>query len=307
MLSIPEPRTDGAVAIVSLAPAKVNLSLHVLGRKADGFHKLESLVAFAYSDFTSRTCDVLKLTADVSTSLAVEGPTADHAGPIESNLILKAAQLFRAKTGAVSTGRFHLTKRLPAAAGIGGGSADAAAALRLLADLNDIPLDSPELFETAKETGSDVPVCLGSQARFMAGTGDCLEPPTSLPPLHAVLLNPRVAVNTREVFEAAGYHPETNHPEAAHPRVAEHFNHTDLLALLGTTRNDLEPAAIRIAPIIGDALDLMRATRDCILARMSGSGATVFGIYPTEHTAFQAWTALRMAKPHWWVEQTVLA
>ncbi len=292
---------------VSLAPAKVNLSLHIVGRRTDGYHLLESLTVFARQELQSPSCDVLHLTPGPMTELVVDGPTAAHAGRIEDNLVLKTARLFRDNTGKNKTGQFHLTKRLPTAAGLGGGSADAAAALRLLAGLNGMETESPQILAAARLSGSDVPVCLSSVARLMAGTGERLGGALALPPLDAVLVNPRVAVDTRDVFLAAGYEPGISLADAAHPPIPKHLRQNDLFELLQTVRNDLEPAARSIAPIIGEALGLVRATRHCALARMSGSGATVFGLYPDTRAAFLASEVLRAARPQWWIEQTVLS
>ena len=150
-------------SLVEHAPAKINLSLHIVGRRDDGFHDLESLVAFTASG------DSLALDLGSPLSLVVDGPTAPNAGALEDNLVLRAARALAARVPELESGRFHLTKRLPVAAGIGGGSSDAAAALRLLARANDLALDDPRLYDAAAEIGSDVPVCMAAQARMMLG------------------------------------------------------------------------------------------------------------------------------------------
>src|SRR5215475_6144456 len=177
------------------APAKVNLTLHVLGRRSDGYHEIESLVMFA------RVGDRLTFTPRRGFELAVLGPTAASVGDIDANLVLKAARALDERVERLAEGRFVLTKQLPVAAGLGGGSADAAAALRLLARANRLTLDDSRLHEAARATGADVPVCLDPRPRLMSGIGDLLSCQLELPRLAAVLVNPRVAVPTKGVFE----------------------------------------------------------------------------------------------------------
>lgn len=281
------------------APAKINLTLHVLGRRPDGYHELDSLVAFAGA------CDLLSLAPGDELSLDVEGPTADGAGPSDDNLVIRAARGLAHRVPGLRTGAFRLIKRLPAAAGIGGGSSDAAAALRLLARLNGLPLGSGAVVETARATGADVPVCLDPQARVMRGAGEEVGPPLPLPRLYAVLVNPRVAVPTAGIFKALALAPGGRTESSPHPEV-DSREAAGLAAQLAEARNDLEPPALALQPIIGVALERLRATRDCRLARMSGSGATVFGLYPDCHAAARAARSLRDAEPGWWVRPTVL-
>src|SRR5262252_1284909 len=178
------------------APAKVNLTLRVLARRADGYHEIDSLVAFA------GVGDALTFTPGPALALAVTGPTAGTAGAPADNLVLKAARALAAAVEGLRVGRFSLSKRLPVAAGLGGGSADAAAALRLLARANRIALDDARVREAARATGADVPVCLDPRPRRMRGIGEVLSEPLTLPRLPAVLVNPGVAVATRDVFAA---------------------------------------------------------------------------------------------------------
>jgi 4-diphosphocytidyl-2-C-methyl-D-erythritol kinase len=283
--------------LATRAPAKINLTLHVLGRRADGYHELESLVAFA------GTGDDVRLEPGPSLALSTSGPTAAVAGPEADNLVLKAARLLTERLEGLRLGTFHLTKRLPVAAGIGGGSSDAAAALRLLARLNDLSLDDPRLREAARLTGSDVPVCLEPRARMMRGAGEDLGPALALPRLHAVLVNPRVPVETPAVFKRLGLQPGERTFGEAHPPIDGSVN---WLMLLGAARNDLEPPARAVQPIIGDALARIAETPACRLARMSGSGATVFGLYDDCRGAAAAAKALVAARPDWWVKATSL-
>lgn len=285
--------------LATRAPAKINLTLHVHGRRADGYHDLESLVAFA------GTGDDLRLEPARTLALEVSGPTASLAGNDADNLVMKAARLLAERVDGLKVGTFHLTKRLPVAAGIGGGSSDAAAALRLLARLNNLPLSHPALIETARLTGADVPVCLEPRARMMRGVGEALGPALNLPRLFAVLVNPRVPVETPSVFKALGLQPGQGLSGAAHP-VPEAPSPDALLAILKETRNDLEPPALHLQPVIGEALGLMRGTDGCRLARMSGSGATVFGLYDDCEAAAEAAKQIGRTRPDWWVKATSL-
>ena len=282
--------------LATRAPAKINLTLHVLGRRADGYHELESLVAFA------GTGDDLRLEPGPGLALRVGGPTAMLAGHETDNLVLKAARLLADRVEGLRLGTFHLTKRLPVAAGIGGGSSDAAAALRLLARLNGLSLSHPALREAARLTGADVPVCLEPRARMMRGAGEELGTPLNLPRLFAVLVNPRVPVETPAVFKALGLQPGQILAGARHPTIERGA----LIDALAAARNDLEPPALRIAPLIGEALRCVSATPGCRLARMSGSGATGFGLYDTCEAAADAAKAGGHARPAWWVKATSL-
>lgn len=284
-----------ATARAEKAPAKVNLTLRVLGRRADGYHDIESLVAFA------GVGDVLTFTPAAALTLAVSGPTAPAAGEVADNLVLKAARALAGQVGGLVLGRFALSKRLPVAAGLGGGSADAAAALRLLARANQIALDDPRLMQAARATGADVPVCLDPRARLMRGIGDVLSAPLDLPPLPALLVNPGVAVATREVFAALNLAPVVRTGPAAAPAGT-----AALLAEIAAGRNDLEAPAIELAPAIAEVLAVLRKLPGCRLARMSGSGATCFGLFESSAAARTAARTLRVGYPAWWVRATVL-
>lgn len=282
------------------APAKVNLTLHILGRRADdGYHALESLVAFA------GTADRLTLDPAAPLGLTVSGPTAGPAGPTDDNLVLRAARNLAARVRDLRGGGFHLIKRLPVAAGIGGGSSDAAAALRLLARRNGLPLDHAAVVAAARETGADVPVCLDPRARMMRGAGEAIGPALGLAPLPAVLINPGVPVPTAPVFRALGLTPGQALDGAAHPAIAEGLDADALTSAIAPARNDLEAPALTVAPVIGEVLAALRG-QGCRLARMSGSGATVFALFADRHGAVRAATALRAAHPGWWVAPTFL-
>jgi 4-diphosphocytidyl-2-C-methyl-D-erythritol kinase len=286
------------------APAKINLTLRVLGRRADGYHELESLVAFA------GVGDALTFTPGNALTLAVSGPTAQAAGDNADNLVLKAARALAGRIAGLTLGSFALSKRLPVAAGLGGGSADAAAALRLLARANGVALDDPRLMQAAQATGSDVPVCLDPKPRLMRGVGDVLSAPPDLPRLFAVLVNPGVAVSTRDVFAglnlASG--PASGGASSPAPLVLEGWGGepTAFVAALAKERNDLEAPAIELEPAIANVLAVLQALPDCRLARMSGSGATCFGLFPTNAAAAAAARTLRVGYPQWWVRATML-
>lgn len=269
------------------APAKINLALHVTARRADGLHCLDSMVAFADIG------DVLEGRATDDLTLTISGPMAGGLSAGDDNLILKAARLFDCSKGAA----LHLEKNLPQASGIGGGSADAAAALHLLAGLWQMPMPGPGAILSL---GADLPVCLAGNSVRMQGIGEVLEQ-VALPRLPAVLVNPGVAVATPSVF--AGLESRENPPLEAPPDA------TDVatwFTWLNRQRNDLEAAAMRIAPDIANVLTALRGTRDCQLARMSGSGATCFALYETPDKAAKAACAIASKHPDWWCVPTNL-
>ncbi|MGH6834757.1 MAG: 4-(cytidine 5'-diphospho)-2-C-methyl-D-erythritol kinase [Methylocella sp.] len=283
------------------APAKINLTLHVTGRRADGWHTLESFVAL------SRGGDTLSLTEGEPLSLSVEGPAAAATGRVEDNLVLRAARHFAERYPDAKLGRFRLVKRLPVAAGLGGGSSDAAAALRLLARANAISIGDARVLDAARATGADVPVCLAKRARMMRGVGDELGPLLVLPPLIALLVNPGVPVATREVFSLMKIAQGSKTGFGGHPELYKGMPAEALIAALRKGRNDMESAACRLAPVIGDVLSVLGAAAGCRLARMSGSGATCFGIFQDCRSAARAKKAILRAHPSWWAKTCVLS
>ncbi len=278
------------------APAKVNLTLHILGRREDGYHTLDSLVAFA------GVGDRLDFAPGGPLALDVRGPTAEAAGPEGDNLVLKAARALAARVPGLTLGRFTLVKQLPVAAGLGGGSSDAAAALRALAAANGLAPDDSRLAEAARATGADVPVCLSPSARRMGGIGEVLSPPLELKPLPAVLVNPRAASPTPAVFAGLGLARGQSSGRAA---FAEPLD-GDVIAALAKGRNDMQAAAERLTPEIGETLAALREAGGARLVRMSGSGATCFALYPDRHAAARAAARLKRMRPEWWVRATVL-
>ncbi len=283
------------------APAKVNLTLRVLGKRADGFHDLESLVVFA------GLADRVTLTPGDTLGLDVAGPTAAAAGEVGDNLVLRAGRALAARVGNLRVGRFTLTKLLPVAAGLGGGSADAAAALRLLARLNGLSQADPRLMEAARVTGADVPVCVDPRPRVMRGIGEKLSPPLDLPPLPAVLVNPGVPVPTKDVFAKLGLVVGEKRGDATDTPTAQLKSRDSLISYLEAQPNDLEAAAISIQPLIVDVLRAIAGQSGCLLSRMSGSGATCFGLFVSEPAAVVAAQELESSHPRWWVAPTVFA
>ena len=285
--------------LVENAPAKVNLTLRVLGRRDDGYHEIESLVAFA--DWGDR----LTLMPDSELALAVSGPRTGQAGAGADNLVLRAARALAARIPGIKLGGFNLEKKLPVAAGLGGGSADAAAALRLIADANGIARDDPDLYAAAGATGADVPVCLDPRPRIMRGIGEVLSAPLFLPQLPAVLVNPGVALATKAVF--AAWKPAAALPVAIDlAAIAKLTSRDDLLGFLATQGNDLEDPAIALKPVIADVLNALRGLPGCGLARMSGSGASCFALFGAAAAALEAAKILRAKFPNWWVQSGAL-
>jgi 4-diphosphocytidyl-2-C-methyl-D-erythritol kinase len=285
--------------LVEEAPAKVNLTLRVLGRRADGYHEIESLVAFAGIG------DALSFAPGGELALNVRGPSATQAGATADNLVLKAARALADRLPTVGAGTFDLEKRLPAAAGLGGGSTDAAAALRLLARTNNLASDDPLLYAAARATGADVPVCLDPRTRLMRGIGEVLFGPFNLPPLQGVLVNPGVALSTKAVF--ARWKPPATPLVPADLTVLTAMSKRDqLVRFLLSQANDLESAAIALAPVVADVLLALSSQPHCELARMSGSGTTCFAIFASAAAAIKAAEAIHAEYPNWWVRATAL-
>ncbi len=264
----------------ALAPAKINLSLHVTGKREDGYHLLDSLVVFA--DFGDR----LRITPAAKTTLHVTGPLQGGVPTDESNLVVRAAM----KIGV--TAEIALEKHLPNAAGIGSGSSDAGAALRALGAIS-----GKSLPDNGLSLGADVPVCLYAKAARMQGVGEQLTPVIDLPDLYAVLANPMVPVPTGPVFQALKTTDNTPMPDTIPAKL-------DTIAFaewLSGMRNDLEAPAIAVEPTIAATLGALSSTKGCLLARMSGSGATCFGLFPNAESAAEAASHLSETHPGWWV------
>ena len=284
-----------------IAPAKINLFLHVGSARADGYHPIESLVAFA------DTGDDLRFTPGGDAfSLRVNGPYAEASGEPAHNLVLKAANLFAKKNPGIPFGEFSLTKNLPAGAGLGGGSSDAAAALRILAEYKGIGVTGQAVLAAAHETSADVAVCLVRKARLISGIGEILSEPVSIPALSAVLVWPNSPASTPAVYRAFdtaevkrstafGIHPNDI------PREPDAF-----LEFLKKQNNDLTRAAWRITPHVAEADAVLRAVDRTILIRMSGSGSAIFALYESIEIAEVEAAAVRARYPEWWVIATTL-
>jgi len=274
--------------IVEPAPAKLNLALHVRRKRPDGYHELDTLFAFVTDG------DELRLAPAAADRFAISGPFAAALSGEGDNLVTRARDLFRRHFGLAPVA-IELVKRLPVASGIGGGSADAAATLRALARLCGVASDDPALVQSAEALGSDVPACLLGRTARGTGRGERLEPLAGLPPLPTLLVNPGVAVSTASVFRA--------------------WNGVDLgplregapleAALAG--RNDLEPPARALAPVIDDLLERLVEQPGNVLARMSGSGATCFALFESDAARDRAADAIRRHQPAWWQLASTLA
>jgi 4-diphosphocytidyl-2-C-methyl-D-erythritol kinase len=276
--------------VAAFAAAKINLYLHVTGRRIDGYHLVDSLVAFA------DICDCLTAEPAATLSLQVSGPeAAGLAGVDDRNLVLQAARLLADHAGIATGAALRLEKNLPVAAGIGGGSSDAAAALRLLSRLWQISLGDRTLRALAARLGADVPACLYGRAVWVGGVGECLEPAAALPQAGILLANPRNQLPTAAVFAmrrgpfGAAARFETMPADAA-----------ALARMLMSRRNDLTEAATALMPEIRAVLSRLGRLPGALLARMSGSGATCFALFGDRAAAEQARAALAAAKPRWW-------
>lgn len=305
-MTFPDPISSTAPATVFSQPAmqasahaKINLFLHITGRRDDGYHLLDSLAVFADAS------DRVTLSAPSnSMSLTINGPFGVGLKADDQNLVLRAARALQAQAGTTIRGlteSFHLEleKNLPVSSGIGGGSADAAATLRLLA--REWNVDQAALFPIAETLGADVPVCIAQRATRMQGIGEILAPAPILPEAGLLLVNPGVGVSTPDVFRAfAAGGGIVERPE---PFLPGHWNTVqDMVANLNATTNDLQAPALSQCPVIGTVLAAIASLPDCLLSRMSGSGATCFGIFPTPSNAQAAASILnkRSARLGWW-------
>jgi 4-diphosphocytidyl-2-C-methyl-D-erythritol kinase len=267
------------------APAKINLFLHITGKREDGYHMLQSLMAFADIG------DDLEFSAHNDFEVNIGGPFAGSLPESKDNLIYKAARILSNEYGVPLCGKISLAKNLPIASGIGGGSADAAAALKGLVKLWNLPDDPLRLQKIALQLGTDVPACLYGRPVWAEGIGDILSPIADMLPLHLVLINPLVATSTPEVFK--NFWGEFSAPIK---------KDSSSLAIIQECRNDLTQAAITVTPQINDVLAALEKTQQCLLHRLSGSGATCFGIYEDEGAAKEAATSLKKKYPAWWIQ-----
>jgi 4-diphosphocytidyl-2-C-methyl-D-erythritol kinase len=284
----------GSAVLHLSAPAKINLYLHVTGRRADGYHLLDSLVAFA------GVADRIELGPAPDLELVVDGPFADASGPPAQNLAFAAARALAAAAGVRAGARIRVTKHIPAAAGLGGGSADAAAVLAGLVRLWDLPENAVDLASIGLQLGADVPACLAGRPVFVGGIGEDIVNAPPLPAAGLLLVNPGVAVSTPSVFAGRRGGFSTAGRFSAAPSSAAEF-----AAILETRGNDLTEAACRLAPVVEDVLSAIGAAPGCRLARMSGTGATCFGLFDDEGSAAAALPSVR--RNGWWAVAATLA
>jgi 4-diphosphocytidyl-2-C-methyl-D-erythritol kinase len=279
------------------APAKINLALAVTGRRPDGYHLLDTLVVFA--EFG----DVVEAGPDDALSLAIDGPFAMPLSADDGNLVLRAAnrlQTWARRSGGQMPGAsLRLTKSLPVAAGLGGGSADAAAALRALNRLWRLGLGTGQLAGLGAELGADIAMCLHSRALRATGIGATIAPLERLPALPLVLVNPGVPLSTRDVFARV-----RGRFSDGLPPLPPLFTLSQLIEWLGRAGNDLTPSACALAPGIAETIAALDEAPGCRLARMSGSGASCFGIFDDQPSAQRAAQMLSAAHPSWWVRAT---
>ena len=279
----------------TFAPAKINLYLHVTGRRDNGYHELDSLVVFA------DVGDRVRAKLAMKTTLEISGPYAGELENCEGNLVLRAFKALSAYIGSTANIGLKLEKNLPVASGIGGGSADASAVIKALIKLWDIHLDERDLFGLALDLGADVPACLVGKPTYMSGMGEILEPVEKLPALPAVLVNPDIRIPTSAVFK--GFSMRISEPGRINDMPGDIEG---LVSILAGRRNDLYDTANDIVPEIANVLSMLEATSGCLLARMSGSGATCFGIYGNDADAQVAAHMIGGIRPYWWVVPTIL-
>lgn len=278
--------------------AKLNLTLEVLGRRADGFHELRSLVAFASLG------DEVEFDPHGPLELCVEGPFAEALGG--DNLIIKAARAASNKVPGLKLGRFHLVKMLPVASGLGSGSADAGAAFRLLARANSGVLTEATLAELAPQLGSDVSVCLKSRPALISGRGENVEPVAGFPSCGVLLANPGRPLATEAVYAALRAEPLAPPPRPRSESLDFHDDFEALLAYATPRGNDLEPPAAQLVPEIREVLAALLALDGVRLARLSGSGPTCFALFASEHDAKHAGARLAAKFPNWWIAASAL-
>jgi len=289
------------VTIRERARAKVNLTLHVKGKRPDGYHELESLVVFA-----NDVADELEFSPDIDDRLEIDGAFA----PLleGDNLIMKAKRAVAEWFDMDIHGHFRLRKNIPVAAGLGGGSSDAAATIRALVAIYGENRKPEEFIEASKLIGADVPVCLYGRAAWMCGLGERITPVPRVAPLPAILVNPRIKLSTADVFRTLAARPLASGEENAPFSVATDWDSPEGAAeCLAHGRNDLEAPAIALEPQVARVLDTVRALDGCVLSRLSGSGPTCFGVFVSAEKAKAAAGALAAAHPNWWVAPTVLA
>ena len=285
--------STGVERLTERAPAKLNLYLHITGKRADGYHLINSLFVF------SELADEVSAALADEFSLTVSGPFAHYLN-VQDNLVMEAAKLLHEATGSQNKAALHLVKNLPVAAGLGGGSADAAAALRVLAKLWKITIAASEMKALALKLGADVPACMDSAPLFVSGIGEVMQRAPALPELYLVLINPGTHLLTADVFR------EFKGPFLEAPITNETRTREDFIAYLKTRFNALQQPAMHLLPSIQVMLDALNEDKQCLLARMSGSGPTCFGLFATAEQADAAAAHIQRTHPSWWVKSSRL-
>ncbi len=281
-------------ALKRVAPAKLNFFLHMIGKRRDGYHWLNSLVGFTGFG------DVVEVEPAESLTLSITGTFAHSLQDnLDDNLVLRAGRALQKKAGVNMGAAIMLHKEIPMGAGLGGGSSDAAATLLALRDLWDVEISDNELAKLGMTLGSDVPVCLNATMAWVSGVGEAVESVPSLADGYILLVNPNAALLTKDVYQACKQHSGTAERPASIGSLME------LVEVMQAHKNDLEKPAIALMPVIAKILQALRGT-NCLIARMSGSGATCFAIYDDETTVREAAQAVREAQPGWWVELTTI-
>jgi len=286
-----------SAAFLLQAPAKITLYMHVIDQRSDGFHTIDGLIAFA------GIADTLTFKPLKDFRLRVGGPFASQLGTTDCNLVTRAVRLFANKAGVKPRGEIFLKKNLPVAAGLGGGSSDAATALRGVGQLWDISPETVLSVEDLVSLGADLPICFYGKSATVGGIGEIIESNSSLPSSWLLLANPGVTIATKDVFERLT--PPYNRNQHAY-KIDERSNIIDLANALRQTSNDLTAAACFIAPAIRVVLQSLDEMEDCLLARMCGSGATCFGLFQSENAARASEQMLKSKYPTWWVRRTSL-
>ncbi|AIL65647.1 4-diphosphocytidyl-2-C-methyl-D-erythritol kinase [Rickettsiales bacterium Ac37b] len=280
------------------AKAKINLFLHVTSRTENNYHNLESIVAFANDIY-----DIISIKSSNSLYLTMDGPFSSSLSATD-NLILKAAFCLQNYTNTSYGAHIHLTKNIPVAAGLGGGSSDAAAVLKLLNNFWKLDITDFTLYNICAKLGSDIPICYYGKYSYFSGKGEIITPiETTCPKIYALLINPLIATSTQAVFynlrEEEFSKPFSNRPQS--------FLHLlELIEFLKIQKNDLEKSAIRLVPEINDIINVLNSQNGCILSRMSGSGATCFGLFTSLEEAKHALTTIQKHHGNWWSDVTLL-
>jgi len=291
-------KSAGSRKLAVLAPAKINLFLHVGEKRRDKYHALESLVVFA------EVGDRLEFAPADELTLKLGGPFAAQTPRGDDNLVLKAARALRSTSPKFPGAAITMEKNLPVAAGLGGGSADAAAVLRGLALFWQTGLSEAQLVDIAAGLGSDVPACLLSCPCWMEGRGERVTRTPVLPQMASLLINPGVMLSTADVFGSLNARTGTG---TMHPPPKSIQSLWDVVAYLDDAGNDLEAPACRLRPIIDEVLDALNEEPGCVLSQMSGSGATCFGLFDGQQFAIGAAERIAQEHPHWWVRATRIA